>query len=42
MNGVFTVDPALTFPTDFTEDVAEKRAADLFEWAEQNGRKKAA
>ena len=42
MNSAFAADPRLTFPTDFTDDVAEKRAADLFEWAEQNGRKKAA
>jgi hypothetical protein len=35
MNSVFPDDPALTFPTDFADDVAEKRAADLFEWAEQ-------
>jgi hypothetical protein len=42
MNGVFTAEPPLLFPTDFTEDAAEKRAADLFEWAEQHGQKKAA
>jgi hypothetical protein len=42
MNGVFKADQPLSFPPDFTEDVAEKRAADLFEWAQQNGQKKAA
>jgi hypothetical protein len=42
MNSVYTADPALSFPTDFTDDVAEKRAADLFEWAQQNSQKKAA
>lgn len=42
MNKMFPDDPPLTFPPDFTEDAAEKRAADLFDWAEQNGRKKAA
>jgi hypothetical protein len=42
MNSAFPSDPRLSFPTDFTDDVTEKRAADLFEWAEQNGQRRAA
>ncbi len=42
MNKVFTQDPQLSFLTDFAEDVAEKRAAELMEDAGVKERKKAA
>ncbi len=42
MNSAYKSDPRLSFPTDFSEDVAERRAIDLFEWAQLNGQKKAA